>query len=365
MSLEVGIVGLANVGKSTLFQALSSAKAEAANYPFCTIEPNVGLVELPDTRLDFLAETFKPQSVVPNAIKFVDIAGLVEGAAKGQGLGNKFLEHIRQVDVYIHLVRCFSDENITHVEGGGTPIEDILITQTELVLSDLERVNKRVSALKSSLKGANKDAQKQYDFLVKLQKHLNQGNMASNFEQLNSEQEPWVKELSLITIKPFFYLVNVKHDQLQTDKEMIKSVEEIATQNKVNVITVDCALESQINELNEPEKQLMYEEFEIPQRSLTQVIVTSFKLLNLISFFTAGEKEVRAWNVTKGSLAPQAAGKIHSDFQKGFIKADVYHYNDLIECKSEYEVKKKGKLRSEGKEYVVNDGDIIFFKFNL
>lgn len=365
MGLEVGIVGLPNVGKSTLYQAITAAPAAAENYPFCTIEPNVGIVNVPDERMDRLLEIYNSKKVIPNSLQMVDIAGLVKGASKGEGLGNKFLSHIRQVDAIAHIVRCFVDENITHVEGKIDPISDIELINTELILADYDQVNRKIERAKKQAKG-DKSIAAAIPFYEKLLKHLGDGLMAREMEFNNLDQEkPLLKELSLITNKPFFYIMNVDEEGLHESSDYTDKVEELGKKEGVNCIRICCKLESELSEMEPEERTEFLEEMGIKTRGLNLVIQEGFRLINQISFFTAGPQELRAWNVTKGAKAPQAAGKIHSDMERGFICSEVFHFDDVDTMGSEAAVKDAGKLRTEGKEYVVKDGDIVHIRFNV
>ena len=361
MGLELGIVGLPNIGKSTLFQAITNKKAEIANYPFCTIEPNIALASVPDTRLDKLCQSFQPQKIIPNYLRLVDIAGLVKGASKGEGLGNQFLQHIQKVDAYIHLVRCFQDENITHVSGECSPAEDIATIKTELLLSDIERLENRLAKLKKQTK-----ADKNKDILIfceNLLSNLNKGSFAKDFPLANKEQEDWLKEWNLITAKPFFFVLN--HTGKQTEENLKNIVEDIAKEHQVEAVPINCLLESELSSFTEADKKIYLEEFKIAESGLDQIIRVGFKLLAQISFFTAGKKEVRGWNIKKGSSIRFAAGKIHTDMYKGFIRAEVYSFEDFLEFNSEAELQSKGKIRLEGKNYLVQDGDIVHIRFQV
>lgn len=365
MGLEVGIVGLPNVGKSTLYRAITAAPAAAENYPFCTIEPNVGIVNVPDERLDRLVELYQPKKVIPNSLQMVDIAGLVKGASKGEGLGNKFLSHIRQVDAIAHIVRCFEDDNITHVEGKINPISDIELIKTELILADYEQVSRKIERAQKQAKG-DKSVAAAIPFYERLLKHLGDGIMARDMEIQKADHElPLLKELGLITSKPYFYIMNVDEDGLHTDTPYTAQVEELGKEEGVDCIKICCKLESELSEMSPEERTEFLEEMGIKSRGLDLVIREGFRLINQISFFTAGPKEVRAWNVTRGAKAPQAAGKIHSDMERGFICSEVFNFNDVDQIGSEQGVKEAGKLRTEGKEYIVKDGDIVHIRFNV
>jgi len=369
MPLNCGIVGLPNVGKSTLFSALTSAPAEAANYPFCTIDPNVGIVDVPDPRLYKITEFIIPQKIIPTTVEFVDIAGLVRGASKGEGLGNKFLGNIRQVGAIIHVVRCFDEDNIVHVEGSIDPLRDIETIELELAYADLESVQQRKEKLpklvRSSDKKISERAKASEPILELLEKALDEGKPARSLE-LDDDQKALIYDLHLITIKPQLYCCNVDENSLAEDNKYVKLVKEFAAKNGSEVIVVCAKLESEIASLDsEEEKKEFLESLGLDQSGLSQLIQKGYKLLNLATYFTAGEKEVRAWTYPSGALAPQAAAVIHTDFERGFIKAEVYHCEDLFQFKTEQAIKEAGKFRIEGKEYRVKDGDVIHFRFNV
>ena len=365
--MKLGIVGLPNVGKSTLFNSLTKAGAESANYPFCTIEPNVGVVAVPDKRIDKLAEMYNPDKITPATIEFVDIAGLVKGASKGEGLGNQFLANIREVDAIVHVVRCFEDSNIVHVDGSIDPLRDIETINLELIFSDMEVLERRLSKQKRASYN-NKEIAKECDLIERLIAFLEAGNLAKNFELEDEDEEAFFKEYNLLTAKPVIFAANVTEDDLANDgadNKYVQAVREFAEKEHCGVFVICAQIEQEISELDDDEKKMFLEDLGLKSSGLDKLISASYSLLGLISYLTAGETETRAWTITKGTKAPQAAGKIHSDFERGFIKAEVVSYDDLINCGSYNAAKEKGLVRMEGKEYVVKDGDVILFRFNV
>ena len=365
MGLQVGIVGLPNVGKSTLFNAISTGKAEAANYPFCTIEPNVGIVTVPDERLAKLEELVKPQKTVPTVIEFVDIAGLVAGASKGEGLGNQFLANIREVDAITHVIRCFDDPNIVHVNGTVNPVADKEIIDTELQLKDLESVEKKIAKTERAAKAGDATAKKELEILKSYKTHLEAGKNARNLT-LEEEDKKAVYDLHLLTAKPVIYAANVSETDINTGNKWVEELKASVKGENAQVVIICAALESQIAEITDPdERQMFLDEYGLKESGLDKLIKAAYSLLNLFTYFTAGVQEVRAWTITKGWKAPAAAGVIHTDFERGFIKAEVIKYADYEKYGSEQACKEAGKLSIEGKDYVVNDGDVMHFRFNV
>ena len=365
--MKLGIVGLPNVGKSTLFNSLTKAGAESANYPFCTIDPNVGVVTVPDERLNLLGDFYKSKKVTPAVIEFVDIAGLVKGASKGEGLGNQFLANIREVDAIVHVVRCFEDSNVVHVDGSIDPLRDIETINLELVFSDLEILERRIAKVTKTAR-MDKEAAKELTFLEKVKAHLEEGQLAITLETENEDEDAWLATYNLLTAKPVIFAANVSEDDIADDganNQYVQAVREYAAKQNSEVFVICAQIEEEISELDEDERKMFLEDLGLTESGLEKLVRASYHLLGLMSFLTAGEDETRAWTIKIGTKAPQAAGKIHTDFERGFIKAEVVNYQDLLDCGSYAGAREKGLVRMEGKEYVVQDGDVILFRFNV
>jgi len=364
MGFNCGIVGLPNVGKSTIFNALTSAGAQASNYPFTTIDPNVGIVDMPDERLDKLVKIYQPKKVTPTTMEFVDIAGLVKGAAQGEGLGNKFLANIREVDAIAHVVRCFDDPNVVHVGGKVDPRTDIEVVEAELMLADLDAIEKRLFKAEKQAKAGDKKSLEEVEFMKRLKDMLSRGEPVRRATH-SEEEVAWLKSYNLLSAKPVLYAANVAEDMLDKPNPHVDAVRKIAAEEGAKVVVISGQVEGEIAQLPIEERREYLGEMGLKESGLDRMIRAGYDLLGLITYFTAGEKEVRAWTITKGTKAPQAAGKIHTDFEKGFIRAEVFHYDDLMRLKTPQAVKEAGLLRSEGKDYVVKDGDIMLFRFNV
>ena len=365
--MKLGIVGLPNVGKSTLFNSLTKAGAESANYPFCTIDPNVGVVTVPDERLNLLGDFYKSKKVTPAVIEFVDIAGLVKGASKGEGLGNQFLANIREVDAIVHVVRCFEDSNVVHVDGSIDPLRDIETINLELVFSDIEILERRIAKVTKTAR-MDKEAAKELAFLERVKAHLEEGNLAITLETENEDEDAWLATYNLLTAKPVIYAANVAEDDIADDganNKYVQAVREYAAGQNSEVFVICAQIEEEISELDEDERKMFLEDLGLTESGLEKLVRASYHLLGLMSFLTAGEDETRAWTIKIGTKAPQAAGKIHTDFERGFIKAEVVNYQDLLDCGSYAGAREKGLVRMEGKDYVVQDGDVILFRFNV
>lgn len=366
MALQCGIIGLPNVGKSTIFNALTASEIPAENYPFCTIEPNVGIVEVPDIRLNQISQFIKPAKIIPATVEFVDIAGLVKGASQGEGLGNQFLSHIRNVSAIVHVIRCFEDENVTHVEGSIDPVRDAQIIEMELLLRDIDSVEKRLTKVQKTTRLGDKESKKELDALNYILPFMNEGRMARNIP-LEPEMEESLRHMFLLAQKPILYVANVDEQEIQSTERSgpVQQLFDFAEKEGNTAIRLCGNIEAEIAQLDGDDRQLFMDEYHLVEPGLDKLIHSAYRLLGLETFFTAGDKEVRAWTIRKGYSAPMAAGEIHTDFQRGFIKAEIYHYSDLLKYHSEVALKEAGKIRQEGKSYIVKDGDVIFFKFNV
>jgi ribosome-binding ATPase len=365
MGFACGIVGLPNVGKSTLFNAITAAGAEASNYPFCTIDPNVGVVSVPDERINRLVEIYRPAKIIPTSLEFLDIAGLVRGASKGEGLGNQFLSHIRDVDAIAHVVRCFEDPNVVHVDGSVDPTRDIEIVETELVLKDLETVERKQLDAERRSKGGDKKARAEAEMFARLKIELSSGRLAHYFSTQSDEEKLWLRGAHLLTDKPVMYVCNVREDEVNVESALVRKVRDIAAKEDATVVVVSAAVEAEVAELPPEEREGFLAGLGLKESGLTKVIREGYDLLHLITFFTAGPKEVHAWTVKKGSTIQQAAGVIHSDFEKGFIRAEIMKYSDMDRHGSESALRDKGLVYTEGRDYLTEDGDIIFIRFNV
>ncbi len=365
MGFNCGIVGLPNVGKSTLFNAITAAGAAASNYPFCTIDPNVGNVAVPDPRIDRLAEIYRPPKIVPTSLEFLDIAGLVKGASKGEGLGNQFLSHIRDVDAIAHVVRCFEDPNIIHVDGSINPGKDIEIVEMELILKDLETIDRKQGEAERRAKAGDKQAKAEADMFIRLKNEMSSGRLAHYFSTQNDDERLWLRDAHLLTNKPVMYVCNVREDEINTEIPFVREVREIAAKEDAKVLVVSAAVEAEVAELPQEERVGFLSGLGLKESGLSKIIREGYSLLQLITFFTAGPKEVHAWTLKSGSTVQQAAGIIHSDFEKGFIRAEIMKFDDLSRLGSEVALREKGLIRIEGKEYLVQDGDLVFVRFNV